>query len=227
MVQQYDYARSFQGRYDAVTGQPASGERARPMLAVAGYSWGGISNVFAAARDSRISALINLDGSVRFLPAKRFTEYSRAEVSQSHSWMARYALQFADAYLKGDARTSTGPAPTQEMLAAEAAKSGFGQLQQVYEGMRKRDAKFEIEESSLNEWGYALLRRKEPQAAIAVLKLATVLHPDSGNAYDSLAEAYESIQDKAQAISNYQRALQLDPKNDNAVLHLKELGAPQ
>ena len=292
-------------------------------LAVAGYSWGGISNVFAAARDSRIGALINLDGSVRywpervreasyvqparvaipmlflaqrpdsleriakrdkpvvsflndmkysdmyivtlpamehaafasdalrFLPAKRFTEYSRAEVSQAHSWMARYVLQFADAYLKGDAGaktfltntpaqnkvpahlltvdacTSTGPAPTQEMLAAEAARTGFGQLQQVYEAMRKRDPKFEIEESGLNEWGYALLRRGEPQAAIAVLKLATVLHPGSGNAYDSLAEAYESTQDKAQAISNYQRALQLDPKNDNAARHLKALGAPQ
>jgi len=37
-------------------------------LAVAGYSWGGIANVFAAARDSRIKALVNLDGSVRYYP---------------------------------------------------------------------------------------------------------------------------------------------------------------
>lgn len=37
-------------------------------IGVAGFSWGGISNVFAAARDSRIKALVNLDGSVRYYP---------------------------------------------------------------------------------------------------------------------------------------------------------------
>lgn len=37
-------------------------------LAVAGYSWGGIANVLAAAKDSRIKALVNLDGSVRYYP---------------------------------------------------------------------------------------------------------------------------------------------------------------
>jgi dienelactone hydrolase len=38
------------------------------QLAVAGYSWGGIANVFAAAKDKRIKALVNLDGSVRYYP---------------------------------------------------------------------------------------------------------------------------------------------------------------
>jgi pimeloyl-ACP methyl ester carboxylesterase len=37
-------------------------------VAVAGHSWGGISNLFAAARDSRITALIALDGSLRYFP---------------------------------------------------------------------------------------------------------------------------------------------------------------
>ncbi|QNA89412.1 hypothetical protein G4G28_14710 [Massilia sp. Dwa41.01b] len=35
-------------------------------IAVAGYSWGGLANVLAASRDSRIKALVNLDGSVRY-----------------------------------------------------------------------------------------------------------------------------------------------------------------
>jgi len=34
-------------------------------VAVAGFSWGGISSLFAAARDDRISALVVLDGSLR------------------------------------------------------------------------------------------------------------------------------------------------------------------
>jgi tetratricopeptide (TPR) repeat protein len=37
-------------------------------VAVAGFSWGGISNLFAAARDNRIDALVALDGSVRYYP---------------------------------------------------------------------------------------------------------------------------------------------------------------
>jgi len=37
-------------------------------VAVAGFSWGGISNLFAAARDNRIDALVSLDGSMRYYP---------------------------------------------------------------------------------------------------------------------------------------------------------------
>lgn len=37
-------------------------------IAVIGYSWGGLANVMAAAKDSRIDALVSLDGSVRSFP---------------------------------------------------------------------------------------------------------------------------------------------------------------
>jgi dienelactone hydrolase len=37
-------------------------------IAVVGYSWGGLANVLAAARDDRIGALVDLDGSVRYYP---------------------------------------------------------------------------------------------------------------------------------------------------------------
>jgi dienelactone hydrolase len=38
------------------------------QVAVAGYSWGGMSNLFAAARDNRIGALVALDGTLRYEP---------------------------------------------------------------------------------------------------------------------------------------------------------------
>ena len=38
-------------------------------VAVIGYSWGGMSALFAAARDRRIDALVSLDGSFRYGPA--------------------------------------------------------------------------------------------------------------------------------------------------------------
>ncbi len=36
--------------------------------AVVGFSWGGLSNLFAAAHDNRIKALVALDGSMRYFP---------------------------------------------------------------------------------------------------------------------------------------------------------------
>lgn len=36
--------------------------------AVMGFSWGGLANVMAAAKDNRIKALVSLDGSVRYFP---------------------------------------------------------------------------------------------------------------------------------------------------------------
>ncbi len=37
-------------------------------VGVIGFSWGGLSDVFAAARDPRITALVELDGSMRYFP---------------------------------------------------------------------------------------------------------------------------------------------------------------
>jgi tetratricopeptide (TPR) repeat protein len=37
-------------------------------VAAVGFSWGGLANVFAAAKDARIKALVSLDGSVRSFP---------------------------------------------------------------------------------------------------------------------------------------------------------------
>lgn len=52
-----------------LVGYAGSLESADPtQIAVMGFSWGGLSNVAAAARDPRIGALIALDGSLRFSP---------------------------------------------------------------------------------------------------------------------------------------------------------------
>jgi cytochrome c-type biogenesis protein CcmH/NrfG len=51
-------------------------------------------------------------------------------------------------------------------------------------------------------------------------------YPQSGNTWDSLAEAYMDDGDKAQAIANYQRSLRINPRNVNAVKMLHKLNAP-
>ena len=85
---------------------------------------------------------------------------------------------------------------------------------------------FTAPEHELNDWGYRLLAFGKPRTALAVLKLTAGLHPASGNAFDSLADAYEANGDKVAAIANYRRSLALDPANRNAMQRLEKLGGP-
>jgi CubicO group peptidase (beta-lactamase class C family) len=82
-----------------------------------------------------------------------------------------------------------------------------------------------ISESSLNAEGYDLMGRKQLPDAILIFQKNVELHPDSANAYDSLAEAYMNNNQNDLAIKNYQKSLELNPQNANAVTMLKKLQA--
>ena len=71
--------------------------------------------------------------------------------------------------------------------------------------------------------GYRLLGQLKVREAIEVLKLNVEAYPNSANAYDSLGEAYMRAGDTQNAIANYQKSLDLDPKNANAAEMLKKL----
>ena len=87
------------------------------------------------------------------------------------------------------------------------------------------EMKFSRSEDNLNSWGYDLLKQHDIAKAIEVFKLNTILHPQSPNAFDSLGEAYEDAGNKEEAIKNYKRCLELEPKSSNAAEHLKKLQA--
>ena len=75
----------------------------------------------------------------------------------------------------------------------------------------------------LNSFGYEFLGNKDLPTAIKFFKLNTELYPQSSNTYDSLGEAYMNAGEKGLAIKNYKKALELNPKNDNALKMLKSL----
>jgi CubicO group peptidase (beta-lactamase class C family) len=83
----------------------------------------------------------------------------------------------------------------------------------------------ELTERQLNSMGYVLLQRKRLADAIAVFQVNTRRFPESWNAFDSLGEAYAAAGDRARAIENYQRSLELNPKNGNATAMLEKLRA--
>jgi len=90
---------------------------------------------------------------------------------------------------------------------------------------RQAPERYDFSEAEVNLLGYHLLQHGRAAAAVQVLTLNAEEFPESGNAYDSLAEAWLAAGDTARAVANYQRSLKLDPGNQNAVQLLQRLGA--
>ncbi|TYB71752.1 tetratricopeptide repeat protein [Bizionia algoritergicola] len=92
----------------------------------------------------------------------------------------------------------------------EAALQGFLAI-------RKQDStSVFINEREFNSMGYEFLRDKKYGDAISIFKLNTALHPDSDNAYDSLADGYLTQGDSLLAFTHYKKALELNPSNKRA-----------
>jgi CubicO group peptidase (beta-lactamase class C family) len=86
----------------------------------------------------------------------------------------------------------------------------------------QKDA-YDFSEPQLNGLGYRLMQMKRVKDAIEIFKLNVEMFPQGFNTYDSLGEAYMENGDKALAIQNYKKSLELNPKNTNAVEKLKKL----
>jgi CubicO group peptidase (beta-lactamase class C family) len=84
-----------------------------------------------------------------------------------------------------------------------------------------------VSENQMNRIGYALLGQKRVKDAIEVFKLNVQDYPQSANTYDSLGEAYMVDGAKDLAIANYQRSIELNPKNTNGIEALKKLRESQ
>src|SRR5689334_8135272 len=104
----------------------------------------------------------------------------------------------------------------------KAALDDYAKLKKKFYGR----AAYDFGESSLNALGYNLLQNKDAAGAIQVFKLNTESFPDSSNVWDSLAEAYMKSGDSKNAQLNYEKALALDPANQNAKEMLKKLKEP-
>jgi len=295
-------------------------------VAVIGYSWGGLANVYAATQDKRIKALICLDGSIRYYvsvawdlgihpeqltqPLLIFTQgyialesdlvnaliskgrpslvsswkhadvfkiemaamqhsafasmnlrndgfwdqglaqpgYDRVEAKASFTAVARYSLAFLNSYLKADAGSrsflkqtptengipkhlmyadfsaASGLASTLEALRSELEKRGFSQSAQILAEAQNADPSFKVDEKALLAWGRGdLLDQGKLTEATEVFKLVVVMHPGSSNGYSSLADVYQRTGQKALAIENFKKALQLNPQNYFAMDQLKAL----
>jgi CubicO group peptidase (beta-lactamase class C family) len=89
----------------------------------------------------------------------------------------------------------------------------------------KNNKAYHIGFLEMNQLGYDLLAKNDTRCAIAVLTINTDTYPDSGDAWDSLAEAYYKAGDKATAVADYERSISLNPNNENGKKMLSKIKA--
>jgi TolA-binding protein len=104
------------------------------------------------------------------------------------------------------------------IITDKGIESALGQFNAL-----KQSKDYYVTEIQLNNLGYRLLGMKKVREAIEIYKLNVEAYPQSANVYDSLGEAYTVNGDKELAVRNYQRAVELNPQNTNAIEMLKKL----
>ena len=100
---------------------------------------------------------------------------------------------------------------TYQTKGLQPAIDDYADLKKKYYGR----GSYDFGERSLNAFGYDVLE-KDATGAIQVFKLNAEEFPQSGNVWDSLAEAYAKAGDLKKAEENYEKSLKLDPTNQHA-----------
>lgn len=114
-----------------------------------------------------------------------------------------------------------------ETLSATIASRGIDQAALQYHQLKAaRSTIYSFDEGELDGLGYQLIHAKKFKQAIRMFQLNVEAYPQSSNVYDSLGEAYMDDGNKPQAIVNYRKAIQRDPKNGNSIAMLRKLTTP-
>jgi len=115
-----------------------------------------------------------------------------------------------------------------QILSATIASGGIDEAVKQYHALKAGpNGGYNFDEDELNTLGYQLIRVKKFKEAILIFQLNVGAYPQSGNVYDSLAEGYMDDGDKALAIANYEKSLEVNPKNRNGMLMLEKLGVDE
>jgi outer membrane protein assembly factor BamD (BamD/ComL family) len=114
-----------------------------------------------------------------------------------------------------------------QTLSATTSSSGIDSAVKQYHDLKSSaPAVYNFDENELNSLGYQFIRANKFKEAIRIFQLNIEAYPQSSNVYDSLAEAYMDDGNKPLAIASYQKSLQLNPRNHNAVVMLQKLKTP-
>jgi CubicO group peptidase (beta-lactamase class C family) len=109
------------------------------------------------------------------------------------------------------------------VIGQSLATGSLANMLKRYEEIRKHPDYY-FNEGEINGLGYGLISIGRIKESIAVFNLNVMEYPQSFNAWDSRGEAYMLNGEKAKAILDYKKSLELDPFSMNAIRKLNELG---
>ena len=115
-----------------------------------------------------------------------------------------------------------------EELDASYAKAGATGAVDRYRELHARyygRGGYDFGERSLEEFGGGLLEKPDAEGAVAILKLNADAFPESGDAHESLGDAYAARGRADLAAASYRKAVALDPHNGEARAKLEKLEA--
>lgn len=126
--------------------------------------------------------------------------------------------------LKGDVRS----------IADIAADDGVDAAMKHYRMLKKKFGHItwwkklaaESLENDVNNRGYDYLNARKVKKSQTVFRLNTILFPDSFNVWDSYAESFMVAEDYDNALTYYQKSMELNPKNRNGermITHINEI----
>ena len=110
--------------------------------------------------------------------------------------------------------------PMTEALVEDGVEAAVARYRQL---KKTEPESWSFAENELNMLGYQLVARDKLDDAIVIFELNVEAFPGGFNTYDSLGEAYMLAGRTEDAVANYERSLELNPDNTNAVTMLAQL----
>ena len=113
-----------------------------------------------------------------------------------------------------------------DVLTETANKSGGPAAVQQYRDLRAKyygGQSYDFSEGALVAVATALIAANNADDAIVWLNLNTEFYPKSSTTYAGLGQAYARKNDNANAIKNFEKAIELDPTNQLAKRQLEQL----
>jgi hypothetical protein len=113
-----------------------------------------------------------------------------------------------------------------DVLTETATKSGGPAALQQYRELRTKyygGQSYDFSEGALVAMATPLINGNKPDDAIALLQMNAEFYPKSSATYAALGQAYAKKNDTPNAIKSFEKALELDPNNQNAKRQLEVL----
>ncbi|OGU61378.1 MAG: hypothetical protein A2V66_15980 [Ignavibacteria bacterium RBG_13_36_8] len=111
-----------------------------------------------------------------------------------------------------------------ELLSKIIYESGIDAALKKYSELKDQsEPDYFFDENEFNRLGYGLMAQDKILEAIEIFKINVAKFPESWNTYDSFGEALMKAGRNKEAIEAYEKSLQLNSENNNAVEQLKKL----